>query len=252
MSHPVSKTHVLAVAAVGLGVLLAWWAMSSIEGSTATAAEPPSPQRHVARPAGAGTAPGWFDHPAWAAAAPPPPVPTPAAQPAPANLALVSLTLAAPRTLLLGEQAELVIRMGASATAGEVSLTVRFDPDVLQGRTAAPGDWAADAGADARFAGDIPEEADRVEILGTASGRPLSTAGGAVAVVQFQSVAPGPTTVRLADVTVKDLHGRPMPVLVSTPTLHVTVQAPPPVLPALARLPVDATDEPHQPHPAGD
>jgi hypothetical protein len=65
--------------------------------------------------------------------------------------------------------------------------------------------------------------------------------GGSVAVVQFQAVAPGTTWVVIADVTVKDLAGNSMPVLLSSPRFQVTSErVPTDALLSQARVPTDA------------
>jgi hypothetical protein len=174
-----------------------------------------------------------------------PPAPSTAAQPTHGRIAMVPLTVTAPQSLLVGEQTDLVVAVGANVDVGEVSFTVQFDPDVLQGRAGTEGDWAAtSAKPDVSFAADISEAADRVRIRSTVTARRAAATGGSVAVVQFQAVAPGTTWVVIADVTVKDVAGNFMPVLLSSPRFQVTSERVPPVpadaLLSQARVPTDA------------
>jgi hypothetical protein len=155
---------------------------------------------------------------------------------------MVPLTVMAPQNLLVGEQTDLVVAVGANGDVGEVSFTVQFDPDVLQGRAGTEGDWAATiARPDASFAAEISEAADRVRIRSAVTARRAVATGGSVAVVQFQAVAPGTSAIVIADVTVKDLAGNPMPVLLSSPRFQVTAERPlPEALQSHAGAPTDA------------
>ena len=103
---------------------------------------------------------------------------------------------------------ELVVAVGANAGVNEISFTVQFDPDVLQVRAGTEGSWAEGAGLDARFAAEISETGDRVQIRSAVSGQRTGVAGGSVAIVQFQAVGPGTTSIVITDVVVKDLAGR--------------------------------------------
>lgn len=150
-----------------------------------------------------------------------------AAEPAPHALPMVPVMLAGPGRLQVGEQAELSVAVGAGV--GEVALTIRFDPNVLQVRAGAPGAWATGDGRDTRFTAEITEAADQLQLRSAPASRPLSAAGGTVAHVQFEAVGPGSTAVALADVTATDASGRALPVLLSMSKLQVTAEpAPPP------------------------
>jgi hypothetical protein len=155
---------------------------------------------------------------------------------------MVPITVTAPQNLLVGEQTDLVVAVGANVDVGEVSFTVQFDPDVLQGRAGTEGDWTAtSARPDASFAAEISEAGDQVRIRSTVTPRRAVATGGGVAIVQFQAVAPGTTSVVIADVTVKDLAGNPMPVLLSSPRFQVTAErVPPEPLQSRAGAPTDA------------
>jgi hypothetical protein len=158
---------------------------------------------------------------------------------------MVPLTVTAPQSLLVGEQTELVVAVGANVDVGEVSFTVQFDPDVLQGRAGTEGDWAAtSARPDVSFAAEISEAGDHVRIRSTVTARRAVATGGSIAVVQFQAVAPGTSAIVIADLTVKDLAGNSMPVLLSSPRFQVTSERVPPVpadaLLSQARVPTDA------------
>jgi hypothetical protein len=141
---------------------------------------------------------------------------------------VVPITVAAPGTLFVGEMGELVVTVGANAGLDEIRFSVQFDPDVLQARAGVQGDWAVDVGINPRFAAEVSEEGDRAQVRSTAPGQGMGTSGGSVAIVQFQAVAPGATSVRITDVVVKDLAGRPIPSALSGSSRQVTVEDLPP------------------------
>jgi Cohesin domain len=150
-----------------------------------------------------------------------------AAEPAPRALPMVPVTLAGAERLQVGEQAELTVAVGAGV--GDVALTIRFDPNVLQVRAGAPGAWATGDGHDTRFTAEITEAADQLHLRSAPASRPWSAAGGTVAHVQFEAVGPGSTAVVIADAMVTDASGRVLPVLLSMSKLQVTAEpAPPP------------------------
>jgi hypothetical protein len=159
-----------------------------------------------------------------------PPVPW-LAPPSATTALAVPITVAAPRKLLVGEKNDLVVGVGASAGINEISFTVRFDANVLQVRAGTEGDWSVDAGLNARFVAEIPDEADRVQIRSAVSGQRAGMARGSVAIVQFQAVAPGTTSVLITDVVVKDFAGRSIASAVSASNLQVTVDSVPPPQP---------------------
>jgi hypothetical protein len=178
------------------------------------------------------------ERPAWAALPPAQPAPAEAleapegalalaapAAPLPQH-AMVPVTLVVPARLYVGEQTELHVGLGAHTAVGEIGFTIQFDPNVLQVRAGAPGTWASGDGT--RFAVEIPEGADRVQIRSAAAGPRAGGAGGTVALVQFQAVASGTTAVTVTDVTARDGSGRSIPVLLSMPTVHLTAEALPP------------------------
>src|SRR5207249_6921312 len=127
----------------------------------------------------------------------------------------------------VGDMNELVVAVGANAGVNEISFTVQFDADVLQARAGTEGSWAEGAGLDARFAAEVSETGDRVQIRSALTGQRTGVAGGSVAIVQFQAVGPGTTSVVIADVAVKDLAGRSIASAVST-SLQMTVDPRPP------------------------
>ena len=166
---------------------------------------------------------------------------TPLARPAPwlalpfvSPAAAVPLTAVAPPKLLVGEISELVVSLGSNAGVGEISFTVAVDPNVLQLRAGTEGDWAAGIGVQARFAAEIASAEDRIQVRSRVFGRRLAGAGGgSVALLQFQAVAPGSTSVIISDVTVKDLAGNAMPFSLPSANLQVTAESiPPPATPS--------------------
>jgi hypothetical protein len=137
----------------------------------------------------------------------------------------VPITVSMPRKLLVGEMNELIIGVGANAGIGEIGFTVQFDASVLQVRSASQGGWAVDVGVNPRFAAEISGAEDRVQIRSAVSGQRVGRSGGSVAVVQFQPVAPGTTSVLITDVVVKDANGKPMMPALSASNLQVTAES---------------------------
>jgi hypothetical protein len=159
-----------------------------------------------------------------------PPVPL-SAPPSARTAVAVPITVAAPQKLFVGEMNDLVVGVGANAGVNEISFTAHFDPNVLQVRAGAEGDWAMEVGLNARFAAEIGDQADRVQIRSAVSGRRAGMAGGSAAIVRFQAVAPGTTSVLITDVVVKDVAGRSIAPAVSASNLQITVDSFPPTQP---------------------
>jgi cohesin domain-containing protein len=147
------------------------------------------------------------------------------APPSATTLFAVPITVAAPQKALVGEMNDLVVGVGANAGVGEISFTVQFDPNVLQVRAGREGDWGMDAGLSTRFAAEISDNEDRVQIRSSVSGQRGGMAGSSVAVVKFQAVAPGITSVLITDVMIKDLTGRSIASVVSASNLPMTVDS---------------------------
>ena len=163
----------------------------------------------------------------------------------------VPITVAAPQKLQVGEMNELVVAVGANAGVSEISFTMQFDADVLQVRAGTEGAWAYGAGLDSRFAAEVSESGDRVQIRSVVSGQRTDVAaGGSVAIVQFQAVGPGTTSIVITDVVAKDLAGTSIASAVSA-SLPMTVESVPPPPPQAWRQrravavepPIGATEE---------
>ena len=158
------------------------------------------------------------------ATAPPPPMPL-SVSPGAASALAVPITVSIPQKLLVGEMHDLVIGVGSNAGVGEIGFTVQFDASVLQVRAANQGGWAVDVGVSPRFAAAISGAEDRVQIRSVVSGQQVGRSGGSVAVVQFQPVAPGTTSVLITDVVVNGADGRPMTPALSQSNLQVTAES---------------------------
>ncbi len=155
-------------------------------------------------------------------------------QPAPAA-PRVPIAMVATEKLYVGEMSDLIVGVGANPGIGEISFTVRFDPDILQVRTGTEGNWTAGAAVDVRFTAEISGTEDRVQIRSTVSGGHLTGAGGSIALVQFQAVAPGSTSVTISDVTLKDAAGSALPFALGSSSVPVTAESLPPPLPHATR-----------------
>lgn len=155
----------------------------------------------------------------------------------------VPITVAAPQKLQVGEMNELVVTVGANAGINEVSFTMQFEADVLQVRAGTEGSWAEGAGVNARFAAEVSETGDRVQIRSAVSGQRTGVAGGTVAIVKFQAVGPGTTSIVITDVAVKDMAGTSVASAVSA-SLPMTVDSAPPRQPEAWRQRSAAAVEP--------
>ena len=153
------------------------------------------------------------------------------------------ITVAAPQKLQVGEMNELVVAVGANAGVNEVSFAMQFDADVLQARAGTEGSWAEGAGLGARFAAEVSETGDRVQIRSAVSVPHIGVAGGSVAIVKFQAVGTGTTSIVITDVVVKDLAGRSIAPAASA-SLQMTVDSAPPRQPEAWRQRRAAAVEP--------
>jgi hypothetical protein len=144
-----------------------------------------------------------------------------------ASFAVPITVAAAQQKLRVGEMNDLIVGFGANADVNEISFTVQFDPNVLQARAGTEGGWTEGAGPNARFAAEISDAGDRVQIRSAVPGQRVAIAGGSVAIVQFQAVAPGTTWVLITDVVVKDAAGRWIASAVPASNLQMTVDSPP-------------------------
>jgi hypothetical protein len=230
----VLQLRLWALGTVGLTVVLAWLASGTAQDGIDQGAHLQMPEVASPPPTYSTASQATFNSLPSAAPLMAQPASSTARHAATAALAVVPVQVTSPQKLQVGEQTELVVGVGANPGLGEVSFTIQFDPDVLQVRAGAPGDWAARTDTDARFGAEISDAADRVRIRSTAVGR-TSGAGGSVALVQFQAVAPGTTSVMITDVTVKDLNGTSMPFSISSSNLQVTAESVPTPLPDASR-----------------
>lgn len=144
--------------------------------------------------------------------------------PAVAAAATAAITVSAPRRLQVGELQELVVAVGANAGFGEIGFTVQFDPNVLQVRAGSDGGWAAIAGQATDFSAAISDAEDRVQIRSVAVAARAGIGGGRVAILQFQAVAPGATSVIVSDMRVLDRAGALVAAVVSASNLQITVE----------------------------
>lgn len=224
------QTRFLCVGFLALAITVGLLHWPSAPGGVAGLGGGNPPARPNALPVGSAAPFDWMKTAAPAAmqVAPMPRQPAAKALPAP-------ITVAVAQKLLVGEMGELSIVLDANAGIGEIGFTVQFDGNALQARAVTEGNWAAGAGVGARFVADISGAEDRVQIHSVVSGRRLAGVPPSVAIVQFQAVAPGISTVLISDVTVKNLEGNPMPVLLSSSNLQVSAESLPPPLPAALR-----------------
>jgi hypothetical protein len=211
-----------AMSAIGVAAALALWAwLRADDGVVQVAADGKAIAASDLRSAGS-SASLETPTPATATAGPPQPI---SVSPAATAVFAVPITVSIPQKLLVGEMHDLIIGVGSNAGVGEIGFTVQFDANVLQARAASQGGWAVDVDVNPRFAAEISGAEDRVQIRSAVSGQRVGGSGGSVAVVQFQPVAPGTTSVLIADVVVRDGNGRPMTPALSASNLQVTVES---------------------------
>jgi len=145
----------------------------------------------------------------------------------PASIAM-SIDVVSPQKLAVGEMGDLIVSVPPDAGAAEVSFTLQFDANVLQVRGGSEGDWAAVAGSTSRFSADVSDAGDRVQVRSARAFGSIQRAtgrGGSVAVVQFQAVAPGSTSVLVSDVSARDLDGAALPFSLSASSLQVIAES---------------------------
>lgn len=233
------QRHFIVMSGGGLAVALSLaWAWLPGDHAAVVAAEPSTDTQSGPRSA---ASPPYLD---WATPATPttglrvlsstPTIPPPARSSATTGLA-VPVTVLAPQRLFVGEMNELVVGLGANAGVSEISFAVQFDTNVLQVRAGTEGDWAAGAVPHAGFAAEISGQEDHVQIHSAVSGQPVGMAGGSVAVVQFQGVAPGTTSVLITNVVIKDSAGKWLAAAVAPSNLQITVDSVPPPQPEPSR-----------------
>jgi len=213
------------ISGVGLAVALALWAWLPVDHGVVDVRSGKASAKPRLRSAGPSASLDWRT-PTTPTTTPSVSVSTP--PPSATPLFAVPITVAAPQKALVGETNDLVLSVGANAGVGEISFTVRFDANVLQVRAGLEGDWAMDPRLNTRFAAEISDKEDRVQIRSSVSGERTGIAGGSVAIVRFQAVAPGTTSVLITDVMVKDLTGRWIASAVSASNLPMTVYSVPP------------------------
>jgi hypothetical protein len=135
----------------------------------------------------------------------------------------VVLAARAPQALGVGALEELVVSIDARRPVGRIAFTLVFDPNVLQVRSGAEGDWMMRPGLSARFEHEIDSNEALIHVRIDIDGEPPLNDAGAIAVVGFQAIAPGTTTVTMGEVEIDDPAHRPLPSMVAAPKLHVNV-----------------------------
>jgi hypothetical protein len=220
------QRRLLLVGGLVLAVVLALWARPGADDDRAGVASGKGPAQTRPPPSMGAPAPFASTTPLPGEARPPAAQREPSAAPNPAVAPVaVPISVAAPRTLQVGETGELVIGLGPNAAVAEVAFVVQFDSSILQVRAGTEGEWAARAGSPARFSVEISSGEDRIDIRSTLLGEATRVAGGSVAVVQFQAIAPGTTSVLISEVAVKDPSGRRAASAVSSSNLQMTVES---------------------------
>lgn len=225
----IRRVGIAAAVLLAAGLTIATWASRGVDRPAVVLAA--DAQARVGLPV---TAAAPAPHSAWTggpglAAVQPPTTRPPSATPSLRAETRVPLTIDARRQLLVGETGELVVTIGSTdggADIGEVAFTAQLDANVLQVRAGSEGDWAARPGLRSQFVADIASAEDRVQIRSTVVGRRQGGSPGSVAIVQFQAVAPGATSITVSDVTVRDGAGRSMTATVAGASVQVSVESP--------------------------
>ena len=150
------------------------------------------------------------------------------APPSATTAAAVPVAVTAPQKVLVGEMNELVVSVGANAGFSEIGFTVQFDPNVLQVRAGTQGGWGVAVGVNPRFSAEISSGEDRVQVRSALPGQRAGLAGGSVAIVQFQAISTGSTSVLITDVVIKDATGSSMRPALSASNLQISAESLPP------------------------
>ena len=225
-----TRRSAIVLSGVGLAAALALWFGPSTDdagsGEANTqarlASTGPPPHPTPSAPATAPATPTAPSLPPSSASSVPPSTP-----PFAATGLAVPIAVTAPQKVLVGEVNELAVHVGVNAGFSEIGFTVRVDPNVLQVRSGTQGSWAVAVGVNPRFAAEISDTEDRVQVRSALSGQRAGLAGGSVATVQFQAITTGTTSVLISDVVVKDSSGRSMLPALSASNLQVTVESVP-------------------------
>lgn len=158
--------------------------------------------------------------------------------PAPAPSLALPLNLSTAPLVQVGEHGELAVTVGPGSDITTIAFTVRFDPDLVQARAAAPAPGSAQPGAEAAFSVETSEAGDRMRIVSA-----VSALRGAALQLQFEAIAPGATTLRLTDATATDRHGTVLALRLPVATVPLTVLAPAAAVPhAAPPNPAEAPD----------
>lgn len=135
------------------------------------------------------------------------------------------LSVSAPSALQVGDTIELQVGVGANAGLSDIGLSIQVDGNLLQVRSAADGGWSSGGDTATRFSADIAGTEDRVLIKSQSTAPGPGLAGGPVAIIQIQAVAPGSTAILLSDLVVRAADGRVLPARLASAYLPVDVAA---------------------------
>ena len=229
------RRSVVVISGLGLAATLTLWTGLFADGqpaSVASGGESKEQSRHPPIAFDDGRMPSTETTAATPISTPPAPV---SVLPAAATGPAIPITVLIPQKVFVGEMNDLTVGVGTNAGLSEIGFTVRFDPNVLQVRAGTQGSWAVAIGANPRFAAEISETDDRVQIRSVVPSQRAGMTGGNVATVQFQAVTTGTTTVLITDVVVKDSSGRSVVPAVSAANVQVTVDSVPPSTSAVRR-----------------
>ncbi|MEF7616547.1 cohesin domain-containing protein [Aquincola sp. MAHUQ-54] len=205
----------LVTASAAIALLLSEW-LSVPPHSPVVVLQPAAPQPWASAvaaspPPGPAAAPALARQPSDAAPAAPPPGPP------------VRLVAQAPHTLGVGDMAELVVSVDARRPVSRIAFTVTFDPNVLQARSGAEGEWMLHAGMTGRFEQEISPGEDRIRISVQVDDARPPGAPLALAIVGFQAMAPGMTSATVSDIEIEDgTHGT-VPVMALPTSTHIRV-----------------------------
>jgi hypothetical protein len=135
----------------------------------------------------------------------------------------VNFNLEVPPQVEVGQRHDLVVRIDEGNGIRGIAFTVSVDRSGLLLHGATAGGWLRTASTAANFSYEVSSGEDSIAVRVDVKDGSLASGSGAIAVVQFEAVAPGPTAFQLSDVRLSDVRGNAIPFV--SPSLEARVRA---------------------------